>query len=268
MKIPIYQIDAFSREPFSGNPAAVCPLEYWLEDALMQKIAAENNLAETVFFVREGAGYRIRWFTPTCEVDLCGHATVAAAYVLWEFLGETAEEISFASLSGPLSVRRSDDHLQLNFPARPITTRIDAPELVQALHPAHVPLLIAAHGLERVLVRYGTAAEIQALNPDMSALKKLPYGVIYATAAGEGTDADFVCRVFAPNQGIDEDPVTGSAYTALTPFWATQMNKTQFFARQLSERGGEVWTAQLGERVTIAGHACCVLTGEFRVPQS
>ncbi len=258
MDIPLYQIDAFAQRPFTGNPAAVCPLKYWPNAALMQKIAAENNLAETAFFVKENGQYHIRWFTPTVEIELCGHATIAAAYVLWHFLGETEHTITFNSLSGPLEVTQEGTLIALNFPARVISSDIDPSATHNALHAPQPPTWAGAND-GRALVHYPTQHCIQALAPNMNALKQLPYRIVYATAPGE--HHDFVCRVFAPNLGIDEDPVTGSAYTALTPYWANQLKKDALQARQISARGGNVYTTFLNDRVRIAGHAVCVLKG-------
>lgn len=261
MDIPIYQVDAFSDIAFAGNPAAVCPLKYWLDDDLMQKIAAENNLAETAFFVKEGTDYRIRWFTPKCEVNLCGHATIAAAYVLWRELEDTSTTLTFHSLSGALSVTRNEALYCLNFPSRPITQTLDNALIAQALGP-NTPLWVGAND-DRVLLHYAKEAEIAAIEPDFNALTKLPYSVYCVTAVGDAKD--FVARVFAPVKGINEDPVTGSAYTALAPFWATKLHKTQFQARQISARGGDVYCELQNDRVLIAGHAVCVMRGTLSV---
>lgn len=268
MEIPIYQIDAFTQQAFAGNPAAVCPLEYWLNDDLMQKIAAENNLSETVFFVKEQRDYRIRWFTPKCEIDLCGHATLAAAYVLWNFLGETGT-LRFHSLSGQLTVTRDGGLLVLDFPARPIEDSLQDPSVHAALNGASAPVWIG-HKDGRVLIEYETQADVAALAPNFNQLAALPYSSYFATAPGEKNTkaaADFVCRMFAPQKGVNEDPVTGSAYTTLTPYWTHKLQKQKLYARQISARGGEIYTECAGDRVAIAGHACCVLKGTFLIPQ-
>lgn len=260
LDIPIYQIDAFAERPFEGNPAAVCPLVEWLDDTLMQQIAAENNLAETAFVVREPTGYRIRWFTPECEIDLCGHATLAAAYVLWHCRGETAPVLTFASLSGPLKVTREGAWLQLDFPSRPAQAAVSDPQLLKALG-AGAPLWFGRQG-SWALVHLEDAAAVQALQPDFRAMKACRDHVVCVTAAGTG-EADFICRLFAPAKGIDEDPVTGSAYTTLTPYWSERLGNRPLLARQVSARGGWVRTELAGERVLISGLAVAVLQGTF-----
>lgn len=262
MKLPLYQIDAFAKVPFEGNPAAVCPLESWLSDELMQKIAMENNLSETVFFVREGDAYRIRWFTPECEIDLCGHATLASAYVLWHFLGAQGERIQFNSLSGPLAVSRVGEKLELDFPSRPIHQTIEDQALLDALGCREAKWIGQAG--ERVLVDLGDEQAVHTLRPDFLAMTQLPYRMFYVTAPAR--NHDFICRMFAPAKGINEDPVTGSAYTALGPYWAEQLGKSELAARQVSKRGGNVWVNVRGERVGIAGYAVCTLTGELLLP--
>ncbi len=262
MELPIYQVDAFTDIAFCGNPAAVCPLNYWLDDALMQKIAAENNVSETAFFVREGEGYRIRWFTPKHEVPLCGHATIAAAHVLWFEHRLDADTLHFESLSGTLTVTRKKGLITLNFPSRPITEPLEAPELFTTLGEA-TPLWAGVSG-ERVLIEYADESTVVALAPQFSALSALPYSIVYATAKGK--DYDFVARVFAPAIGIDEDPVTGSAYTSLTPYWSQKLGNQPFRARQVSARGGDVFTELKNDRVMIAGHAVSVFSGTLWLP--
>lgn len=257
MTVPIYQVDAFAERPFEGNPAAVCPLETWPDDALLQQIAAENNLSETAFFVREGEQYHLRWFTPTAEVDLCGHATLASAFVLFEFLGYEGETVTFFSRSGPLHVCREGEMMTLDFPAEPP-------------HPCAVPqAIVDAFGTPPAEVLKGSdyivvfeaGEELANLTPDFSALKRLELrGVCITARHGE---YDFVSRFFAPNYGIDEDPVTGSAHTQLTPYWAAKLGKNTLCARQLSPRGGELRCELRGDRVAISGRAVHYLTGEI-----
>lgn len=259
MPLPFYWIDAFSARPFAGNPAGVVPLDDWPEDALMQRIAFENGLAETAFFVRTGDGrYRLRWFTPGAEVDLCGHATLASAFVAFTQLGARGPVLTFDSRSGPLYVTRlPDGRLELDFPARPAREMPPPPALIQGLGatPAHYAQAQAN------LAIFATAAEVRALRPDLAALATLEqYGTI-ATAPGE--DCDFVSRFFAPRVGVPEDPVTGSAHCVLTPYWARRLGRTRLHARQVSARGGELWCELAGDRVKIAGHAVLYLRGEI-----
>ena len=262
MRVPFFQVDAFADAPFSGNPAAVMVLPEFLPDAQLIAIAAENNLSETAFLVPGKSDCAIRWFTPQVEVPLCGHATLASAFVLWERLGATAAELTFQSASGPLTVTREGDLVCLNFPARPIVQRVEHPPLLQALGvPADTPLF-CAHS--RYLVELDHETGVGALTPDMAGVAKaIPDGIAYVTARSDRYD--FVCRVFAPGSGIDEDPVTGSAYTALAPYWARALNKTELVARQLSARGGEVQCALAGERILIKGRARLIITGEFEI---
>lgn len=257
MEIPIYQIDAFSASVFKGNPAAICPLPHWLPDAQLQAIAAENNLAETAFFVRNGGNFELRWFTPVCEVDLCGHATLASAHALFHEMGEPGDTVRFATKSGDLAVRREDGRLVLNFPARPPREVTAGPGLVSALggNPAEI---LAARDY---LVCYATEEEVQALSPDMEALKKIDRFACIVTAPGR--DCDFVSRFFAPAKGVPEDPVTGSAHCTLIPYWASRLGKTELFARQISPRGGELFCKLIGDRVEIAGHSTLFLRGSI-----
>ena len=262
MSLPLYQIDAFARRPFEGNPAAVCPLPHWPANEWLQAVAAENNLSETAFFVRDAAGYHIRWFTPTCEVALCGHATLASAYALWHFLGERSPVLRFRSLSGELAVHRAGERLVLDFPARPLPAQPPAPALLAALGLHDALWFGAAAGCALVVVP--DPAIVTDLTPDMPALSRCaPFQIVYVTAAG--VNEDFVCRVFAPAKGINEDPVTGSAYTSLTPYWAEKTGRSTLRARQVSRRGGEVFTELRGERVLIGGYAVCVFKGELLV---
>ncbi len=259
MRLPLYQVDAFTERRFAGNPAAICPLPKWLPDATLQAIAAENNLAETAYFVAEPDGYRLRWFTPAVEVDLCGHATLAAAYVLMNCLGFGGDQVTFHSRSGPLTVAHSGEMFTLDFPSRPGERRPIDPAITAALGATPMEIL-AARDTMCVLA---TAAEVKALQPDMTALKQLEPWALIVTAPGD--DCDFVSRFFAPKQGIDEDPVTGSAHCTLTPYWAARLGKTNLFARQVSPRGGELWCEDRGDRVRISGHGALYLTGFIEV---
>ncbi|MHA8094403.1 PhzF family phenazine biosynthesis protein [Aquirufa lenticrescens] len=261
MKIPIYQVDAFTNERFKGNPAAVCPLDTWLPDAVMQNIAAENNLAETAFIVPAGNEYEIRWFTPTVEVDLCGHATLASAYVLFNELGFAGDPINFIShRTGPLSVTKIGAILALNFPVDTLSELPLKPAFAIGLSQAPVKVF---KGKTDYLFVYNSEAEIVALQPDFEALKAQPVRGIIVTAPGEKTD--FVSRFFGPACGVNEDPVTGSAHTTLTPYWASVLGKTELTARQLSQRTGDLTCKLLGDRVEIAGEAVLYLRGEINV---
>jgi predicted PhzF superfamily epimerase YddE/YHI9 len=257
MRIPLYQIDAFAEGPFTGNPAAVCPLDAWLPDDVMQSIAAENNLSETAFFVSEGEGYRLRWFTPTTEVDLCGHATLASGFVVFRVLMPGRSSVTFQTTqAGPLTVARDADRLALDFPARPAAPCAITEAVIGALGPRPAALLAARD----YLAVYDSADEITALMPDFAADR---FAVI-VTAPGEG-GIDFVSRFFAPAQGVDEDPVTGSAHCTLIPYWADRLGKNRLEARQLSRRGGALSCALRGDRVTIAGRAVLYLEGTITV---
>ena len=263
--IPYFHVDAFTQTPFAGNPAGVCPLEAPLPPELMQRIAAENNLAETAFIVpRPGAAaeYDIRWFTPAVEIDLCGHATLASAHVLFNHQGLAGSEVTFHSQSGPLRVTRAaDSRLVLDFPARPPHELEAHPTgLTDGLRatPLHV---LAARDL---LVVFGTEAEVRALRPDFTRLLALEYVGIIATAPGTG-EVDFVSRFFGPRVGVNEDPVTGSAHSTLIPYWAGRLGKTELRARQISARGGDLWCRLRGERVDIGGYAVTYAVGELLV---
>jgi predicted PhzF superfamily epimerase YddE/YHI9 len=261
MRLPIYQVDAFTDSLFGGNPAAVSPLEVWLPEAAMQAIAAENNLSETAFFVRNGGDYALRWFTPTVEVDLCGHATLAAGHVVFHYLEPQRETVSFHTLkAGTLIVTRRADMLVMDFPARPASPAPPPPGLFAALGGAPREVLRARDHL----IVYNTAAEIAALNPDLAALAKVDCWAAIVTAPGE-SGVDFVSRFFAPAQGVPEDPVTGSAHCTLVPYWAKRLGKMQLEARQLSRRGGALHCALQGDRVNIGGRAVVYLDGQIEV---
>lgn len=258
MKIRIFQVDAFAEKLFSGNPAAVCPLEYWLTDQLMQDIAAENNLAETAFFVNEKEGLRIRWFTPAAEVDLCGHATLATAHVLFNHLDFKDPEIVFQSRSGYLKVRKTKERLTLDFPAD-IYQQVPLPPFLNSAFQV-MPLEIYKGVLDYMLV-FKDQQEIEALQPDLNLISQAESRGVIVTAVG--VDSDFVSRYFAPQFGIPEDPVTGSAHTMLTPYWSERLEKTELTAIQLSKRRGHLTCRYLGNRVEITGKAITYMTGEL-----
>lgn len=256
MEIPIYQVDAFADEVFIGNPAAICPLDEWLPEATMQAIAAENNLSETAFCVANGDGYHIRWFTPEIEVALCGHATLASAYVIFHELGFSGDQIRFSSLSGELLVSRNGELLQLDFPGQPPES-CDVPDgLLEALGGRAEEIYYSA---EDYIVVYARQADIEALTPDFHTLRQIPCRGVVVTA--KGNEVDFVSRFFAPAVGVDEDPVTGSAHCKLTPYWAERLGKTRLQARQLSCRGGALECELSGDRVLISGLAVKYLQG-------
>ncbi|MBI5218901.1 MAG: PhzF family phenazine biosynthesis protein [Bacteroidia bacterium] len=258
MKNKIYQIDAFTDKLFCGNPAAVCPLEKWLPDETMQNIAAENNLAETAFYVPENGRYRIRWFTPVVEVDLCGHATLAAAHVIFNIDNYDKDILEFDSRSGLLSVKKQNDYLVLNFPSDKLI-RIDTPiEIIAGLN--YKPRE-TYKGISDVMIVFSSQNEIEKLKPDFTMLKRVDCRGIIATAPGN--QVDFVSRFFAPQVGVYEDPVTGSAHTTLAPFWAERLGKNNLTAMQLSERKGWLKCKLIGDRVEIAGETRLYMTGQI-----
>lgn len=260
MTIPIYQVDAFTLGPFSGNPAAVCPLDAWLDDTSMQNIAAENNLAETAFIVAREQGYELRWFTPTVEVDLCGHATLAAGYVVLSYLQPQLESVSFQSVSGKLTVTRDGERLSMDFPARAPTQVSVSEALSDALGKAPSEV----HLSRDVLAVYDDEASVRALSPDQAKLAALDegFGVI---VSAKGDEVDFVSRFFVPKGGIAEDPVTGSAHCTLVPYWAEQLGRSRLVAQQVSARGGELLCEHRGDRVVMSGHCTLFLTGNIHV---
>jgi PhzF family phenazine biosynthesis protein len=261
MRIPLYQIDAFAEGPFTGNPAAVCPLDSWLPDDVMQSIAAENNLSETAFFVPEEEGYRLRWFTPTTEVDLCGHATLAAGFVVLHLLSLEHRQVCFQTQhAGKLTVARDGDLFVLDFPSRPPAPCAMSEPLVAALGCRPAALFAARD----YLAVYDSADDIIALRPDFAAIAALDRFAVIVTAPGIG-GIDFVSRFFAPAHGVGEDPVTGSAHCTLIPYWADRLRKNRLEARQLSHRGGSLSCSLLGDRVTIAGRAALYLEGMITV---
>ncbi len=262
----IYQLDAFADQLFVGNPAAVCPLNNWLPDELMQKIAAENNLAETAFYVTNQPGhYHIRWFTPTVEVDLCGHATLATAYVVFFLENQPdTDTIVFDSRSGELVVRKlPNGMLQLDFPADTLLpASVLPPSLLDGL--GQKPTAVF-RGKTDFLVVYDTQAQIDALRPNFRELASLPARGICVTAPADAPNIDFVSRFFGPQSGIDEDPVTGSAHTTLMPYWVNRLGKTELVAQQRSSRGGLLSCELIGNRVRIAGHVRLYLTGSLSI---
>ncbi len=256
MKVSIFQIDAFTNTVFSGNPAAVCPLEQWLPDATMQAIAAENNLSETAFFIPKAHHYELRWFTPATEIDLCGHATLASAFVIFNFLDLASDMVTFISpRSGELTVFRENDSLKMNFPAQPPVCCEPPVDLVDGLGVEPMEVLQA----EDYLAVFRSEAEISALRPDMERLGKLDKRGVIVTAKGD--HVDFVSRFFAPKVGIEEDPVTGSAHCVLIPYWKSKLGRNTFHARQVSARGGELFCEDCGNRVTISGKAVLYMEG-------
>jgi len=262
MKLTLYQIDAFTGKLFGGNPAAVIPLKEWLDETLMQQVALENNLSETVFIVpsvNAAADYDIRWFTPEVEINLCGHATLASAYVLFEILNFKKENIIFSSKSGLLKVGRKDGLIIMDFPSWKPERFTDYPEqLSQILGSAEI---VGVYKYRDVLVELANEDEVKNCTPDFSLMKK-HFDKMIITAPGK--TVDFVSRFFAPGAGIDEDPVTGSAHSQLIPFWSEKLGINKMHALQLSKRGGEIWCEQLNDqRVTMAGNGVYYMTGEI-----
>lgn len=264
MRLILYQIDAFTHTLFGGNPAAVIPLEKWIDDGLMQKLAIENNLSETVFFVpssHQDCDYDIRWFTPAVEINLCGHATLASAYVLYDILGFKKPKLVFHSKSGKLEIEKRGDLFVMDFPAwKPEMIHEYPDNLKEALG---IKEIVAVYKHRDLLVELYKEEDVKNANPDFTALKKMGEKIII-TAPGSG-DIDFVSRFFAPAAGVDEDPVTGSAHSQLIPFWAEKLNKRKMHAKQLSKRGGELWCGWQGSRVTIAGQCEFYMKGEITI---
>lgn len=253
-----YQVDAFASRAFEGNPAAVCMLAGWLDDIWLQAIAAENNLSETAFLVATRQGYHLRWFTPVREIDLCGHATLAAAHVVFELAHPDWPQVSFETRSGTLTVTRSESGLDMDFPASLPAPCPAPPELLEALHIVPNEILAA----EDYLAVFDNEAQVRELQPDMSLLKKLDRRGVIVTAPGDRHD--FVSRFFAPRYGIEEDPVTGSAHCMLAPYWSARLGKKTLQARQISRRGGNVGCELRGERVVLSGQAVLFMTADIR----
>lgn len=259
MEIPLYQVDAFASRQFAGNPAAVVPLRKWLPDSVLQAIAQENNLAETAFFVQKENCFHLRWFTPVAEVDLCGHATLASAFVLFEQLGYSEKELKFDTLSGRLTVRREGKRLVMDFPATPAHPVPISKDLIHAVGSRPKEVLESRD----IVFVYEDPEDVAKLQPQMEALTSLvPFGLI---ATAPGRHCDFVSRFFAPAKGIPEDPVTGSAHCTLVPYWANRLGKTAFVAEQVSKRGGRIWCALDGDRVRLEGESVLFLRGTIFV---
>ena len=259
MKLPLYQVDAFTSRLFGGNPAAIVPLEDWLPDDVLAAIALENNLSETAFVLHRQDPAPLRWFTPAVEVDLCGHATLATAHVLFEHLTPGRDRLAFSTRSGTLTVKRDGDLLSMDFPARPASEVPVTSELCAAL--GRRPL--KAYRARDVMAVFDAESDVLGLEPDFPRVAALDTFALIVTAPG--TEVDFVSRFFAPAKGIPEDPVTGSAHCTLIPYWAARLGKTRLTARQLSRRGGELYCTLRGERVDIAGRAVEYLRGEITI---
>ena len=262
MKLTLYQIDAFTSKLFGGNPAAVIPLDNWLADELMQNVAMENNLSETVFFVpAANSDYEIRWFTPTIEINLCGHATLASAFVLYNFLNYKHPKVVFHSKSGKLEIEKRAELYVMDFPAW-------KPQPIEE-YPAHLAESLGVEEIAGVfkhrdlLVQLKKQEDVENAKPDFTAIKKMGEKIILTAPGANGVD--FVSRFFAPTAGINEDPVTGSAHSQLIPFWSEKLNKKKMHAKQLSHRGGELWVGLWGDRVTIAGQCVFYMKGEIEV---
>jgi predicted PhzF superfamily epimerase YddE/YHI9 len=257
-------VDAFTERPFAGNPAAVVVLQVPADEGWMGAVAREMNLSETAFLHPEGAGWRLRWFTPAVEIELCGHATLASAHVLWESGRLPVAEVArFFTLSGELGARRRDGQVVLDFPARPVTVCDPPPGLLEALG-------AAARSVSRwkrdFLVELESGAVVRALQPDMAALARLDCRAVMVTAAGDAPGIDLVSRFFGPAVGVPEDPVTGSAHCALAPFWAARLGRNELVAYQASPRGGTIHLGVRGSRIDLAGHAVTVTRGEILIP--
>ncbi len=261
MKIPLYQIDAFTKTRFEGNPAAICHLPYWLDDTTLQNIAIENNLAETGFFVKKEEHYEIRWFMPHAEIDLCGHATLASAYVIFNYIEPSINEVTFSSKSETLKAKKEDNGaITLDFPSRP-PKEIEIPE---EIHQALKAKPLGAYAARDLVITLSSEDEVLEENPNLELLKSLPYLCIIITAPGK--NADFVSRVFDANAKVlPEDPVTGSAHASLVPFWAKKLKKNNLKAFQLSQRGGKLYCKLDGDRVFLSGYSVLYLTGEIYI---
>lgn len=262
MQLPIYQVDAFTDKLFGGNPAAVVPLKTWLSDELMQKIAFENNLSETAFFVPNQTGFDIRWFTPTVEVNLCGHATLATSFVIFNVLKYDKDLILFSSKSGILKVRKEDKWLELDFPMQE-TSIAEAPDgLIESIGKKPKEIYRAS---DDYMFVYASQKEIEDLKPNFGALKHIKARGIIVTAKAKSKKLDFVSRFFGPGSGIDEDPVTGSAHTKLVPYWAKILSKTELTAEQISSRRGFLKCKLAGDRVLMAGKGKLFLKGKISI---
>ena len=259
MELTLYQIDAFANRTFEGNPAAICPLDKWLSDELMQSIATENNLSETAFFVQSDTGYHIRWFTPAHEVDLCGHATLASAYVIFNILGHKENEIQFESKSGVLTVKQDHDWLAMNFPSQPPVKCETPQQIINAFDETPIECLKS----EDYIVVFENEQSVLDAKPNLAVLSELYLRGVAITSVSN--KYDFITRFFAPKYGINEDPVTGSAFTQLIPYWANKLNKSSLSAKQVSKRGGEVACIYSGDRVQISGKAVKYMVGTIEI---
>ena len=259
MKLDIYQVDAFTNKLFGGNPAAIVPLDDWLSDEVMQAIAFENNLSETAFFVRNDDVHELRWFTPTLEIDLCGHATLAAAFVIFTILGSNEKVLKFETKSGLLTVTKVGEEFVLDFPSRPATACEIPAGLIEAIGKQPIETLRSRD----YLLVYENEAEVLAIKPNFAELLKIDMHAVIVTA--KGNSSDFVSRFFAPEVGVFEDPVTGSAHCTLIPYWAEKLGKVKMFARQVSTRGGEIFCELHSDRVKIGGNALLYMKGEIYV---
>lgn len=259
MRVPYFQVNAFTSDTFGGNPAGVCLLDEWLPDLVLQRIAAENNLSETAFLVRAEAGYKLRWMTPTTEVDLCGHATLASAHVLWFERNSGQDSIFFETRSGRLVASRRGEIIELNFPSRPPRSCETPRTLAKGLGSEPLEVLKSRD----YFAVFRSAEEVGALRPDLTLLSELDALGVIVTAQGD--DVEFVSRFFAPKVGVPEDPVTGSAHCSLIPYWSERLGKTEMTARQISKRGGELFCRFLGERVGIGGRAVTYSRGELQI---
>jgi PhzF family phenazine biosynthesis protein len=264
MNLTIYQIDAFTDKVFGGNPAAVIPLEEWIDDELMQKLALENNLSETVFFVRckgeEGADFKIRWFTPALEINLCGHATLASAFVIFNYLNFNKPEIKFSSQSGILKITKNNSLIEMDFPSwMPEKSSLNPADFEKALGGITI---IGMYENRDLLIELKDEDAVKNCDADFSLIKKSGYKIIITAA---GVAVDFVSRFFAPSAGIDEDPVTGSAHSQLIPFWSNRLRKKNMTALQLSKRGGTLYCEQKGDRVVMAGNCIFYMKGEITI---
>lgn len=266
MRLEMFQIDAFTSQVFAGNSAAVCPLDTWLPDVQMQQIAAENNLSETAFFVPEDSGFGLRWFTPTTEVELCGHATLASAFVIWNYL-DGKGDLEFDTASGRVRVTRDGTLFVLDFPTRPVSPSTSPPdELISGLGlpPEAVLANGEAQGSGFYMAVYPQESDVRGLEPDMRRLSTL--GNMGVIVTSPGNTSDCASRCFAPTFGIDEDPATGSIHCSLAPYWGERLGKTKLHALQVSRRGGELFCELAGDRVLIGGHAVCYMRGTIEVP--
>lgn len=265
MKVRLFQVDAFTKTVLSGNPAAICPLEEWIDTERMQAIAGENNLSETAFFVETDGGYDLRWFTPTTEVDLCGHATLTSAYVVWQHLGEKAPTLRFNTRSGVLKAAQRDGLIVMDFPLIHVEPCTPPQELVDGL--GRAPDEVVAYGIRQghgnYIAVYPAESDVRELHPDARTLVGLGKMGVSTTAPGD--TSDFVSRYFAPSFGIDEDPVTGSIHCALTPYWAERLGKSRLHALQVSSHGGDIFCELLEDRVLIAGHAVCYMEASIEI---